>query len=277
MKWWVFIYLFIYGVIANTVDLSDTFCSDSVDINRFSQLLSNHLLFDHLDKAYAQLSKRISFQFRDAIQVKVKKVKSTTTTISSTKKASVMQPPVDVQILKRQLKGAVGCKFYMYIIYRQITNTWVKIAFVEDKLPGILTTQYNPSHLTRQLDHLLYQYCPDKQLGMVSQQCLLDHRELILAEMERYTTSQLASTLVRVNTLDLPRLFEKTRAQISGILVHFNQNMMDKTFYRLELKIKKRTVDHWITPTMVQEFITTLNHTDHEPDHSIQQFLALSV
>lgn len=79
-----------------------------MDINRFTQLLSNHLLFDHLDKAYLQLSRRISFQFRDAIQVKVKKMKPQKTI--TTMKATVMIPPVDVQILKRQLKGAVGCK-----------------------------------------------------------------------------------------------------------------------------------------------------------------------
>ncbi|KAG2196869.1 hypothetical protein INT47_011389, partial [Mucor saturninus] len=259
--------LFFYGVIATTVDLSDTFCNEAVDINRFSQLLSNHLLFDHLDKAYAQLSKRISFQFRDAIQVKVKKVKSSSTTTiiatNTTKKTSVMQPPVDVQILKRQLKGAVG-------------------SFVEDKLPGILTSRYNTSHLSRQLDHLLYQYCPSLgKGGMVSQQCLLDHRDEILSDMDRYTSTGLERTLDRVNALDLPRLFEKTRAQISGILVHFNQNMMDKSHYRLELKIKKRHKEKaeegdWITPTMVQEFIDTLNHTDGEQDHSMQQFLALS-
>lgn len=104
MKILALILLFIYSVVA-TVDLSNTFCNDAVDINRFSQLLSNHLLFDHLDKAFNLLSKRISFQFRDAIQVKVKKVKSQTKTASHS-----MIPPVDVQILKRQLKGAVGCK-----------------------------------------------------------------------------------------------------------------------------------------------------------------------
>lgn len=115
---------------------------------------------------------------------------------------------------------------------------------------------------------------------MVSQQCLLDNRELFLTEMERYTSHELATTLLQVNEFDLPRLFEKTRAQISGILIHFNQNMMDKNHHRLELKVKRKTKtyqDHWITPQMVQEFIATLNHTDTEQDHSVQKFLELSV
>lgn len=119
---------------ASFVDLSNTFLlqtnnnniqNDDVDMNRFTQLLSNHLLFDHFDKAYLQLSKKISFQFRDAIQVKVKKIKSKkssksssirSSSISTAAAAVIVPPPVDVQILKRQLKGAVGCKFFLACI-----------------------------------------------------------------------------------------------------------------------------------------------------------------
>lgn len=133
----------------------------------------------------------------------------------------------------------------------------------------------------RQLNHLLYQYCPDettsKQERMVSQQCLLDNRELFLSEIDRYTTQELETTLLRVNEFDLPRLFEKTRAQIAGILIHFNQDMMDKNHSKLELKIKKNNTIDWITPIMRQEFIDTVNHTDNEQEHSIRHFLEQSI
>lgn len=103
--------LFSTLVVGNSVDLTHTFCNEQkVDINRFTQLLSNHLLFDHLDKAYMQLSRKISLQFRNAIQVKVKKMKSSSIT-STIDKQTVVIPPVDVHILKRQLKGAVGCMY----------------------------------------------------------------------------------------------------------------------------------------------------------------------
>lgn len=134
-------------------------------------------------------------------------------------------------------------------------------------------------------------------------QCLLDNRELFLSEIHRYTTNELQSTLFKVNEFDLPRLFEKTRAQISGILIHFNQHTMDKDHHRLELKIKSSPntapqrhqqkaftkqqqpqaqqsgkVHNWITPEMIQEFISIVNHTDHEEGNtSIQHFLELSM
>jgi hypothetical protein len=110
---------------------SNTFCptnsNEVVDINRFTQLLSNHLLFDHFDKAYLQLSRKISFQFRDAIQVRVKKIKTSKSKEPVTNKAAaviITPPPVDVQILKRQLKGAVGCEFLVLIIVYIITEVY---------------------------------------------------------------------------------------------------------------------------------------------------------
>ncbi|KAI9337076.1 hypothetical protein BD770DRAFT_331917 [Pilaira anomala] len=255
-------------VVGNSVDLTHTFCNNEqkVDINRFTQLLSNHLLFDHLDKAYMQLSRKISLQFRNAIQVKVKKMKSSSIT-STIDKQTVVIPPVDVQILKRQLKGAVG-------------------SFVEDKLPAILSNRYNSTILQTQLDHLLYQYCPDEirlmkqqQEGVVSQQCLLDNLESFLLEIQRYTSLEFESTLNQINQSDLPRLFEKTRAQIAGILIHFNRHTMDNNYHRLELNIKSNKTRHhdWITAEMIQDFIETVNHNEKEEETNIRHFLELSM
>jgi hypothetical protein len=164
--------------------------------------------------------------------------------------------------------------------------------------------------LQNQLDELLYQYCPPTTWN--KKQCLLDNRELFLSEIHRYTTYELQSTLLKVNEFDLPRLFEKTRAQISGILIHFNQHTMDKNHHRLELKIKSHPntapahqqkaftktatqqqqqqqqqqsiynynskIRNWITPEMIQEFISIVNHTDNEEGNtSIQHLLELSM
>ncbi|KAI8642194.1 hypothetical protein BD408DRAFT_432623 [Parasitella parasitica] len=259
-------------------------------MSRFTHLLSNHLLFDHFDKAYLQLSRKISFQFRDAIQVKVKKIKSKgpgSSSVSSNSNSpastvAAVPPPVDVQILKRQLKGAVG-------------------SFVEDKLPAILTNRYNTTSLQNQLDELLYQYCPSiykHQQRTISYQCLLDNQESFFQDIYSYTTYELQSTLLKVNEYDLPRLFEKTRAQISGILIHFNQHTLDRNHHRLELKIKAAKTSsvppegtslslpasysnskfrNWISPEMILDFVTTVTHSDNEEGNTIQHFIDLSM
>ncbi|KAI8886018.1 hypothetical protein K501DRAFT_331575 [Backusella circina FSU 941] len=234
---WVFFIGFIFA--------SNNDEEQQVDKSRFTQLLSNHLLFDHYDKAFNQLSRKISQQFREALQVKLRHLSE-----------NKVHTPVDVQILKRQLRGAVG-------------------SFVEDKLPSILTSRYNTTDLQYQLDKIISKHCPSNQ-HIVSQECLMQHKDLVLAKIEKLTLLEFQNTLKRVNKYDLPRLFEKTRAQIAGIIIHFNQHTMSKDT-RLELRVKQKnnngniskrlattTSALWITDEMVHDFIRVANHSDNE-------------
>ena len=99
-----------------TIPITSTTNNDelfSVDVARYAQLLSTHLLFDHLDNAFYMLSKKISLQFRDSIQVNVNLTPQSKQEIQiQDNDLSSLSPPVDVQILKGQLKGAVGCNFF---------------------------------------------------------------------------------------------------------------------------------------------------------------------
>lgn len=74
-----------------------------VDIHRFSTQFSAHLLFDHLDGSLSTLSKRISLHFQDLVQVSSPTLELNNTFV------------VDVDLLKGQLQGAVGCKFELIL------------------------------------------------------------------------------------------------------------------------------------------------------------------
>lgn len=113
---------------------------------------------------------------------------------------------------------------------------------------------------------------------MISQDCLMQHIHLILSEIETIATLQLQTTLMQANENDLPKLFEKTRAQISGILVHFNQHTMDEN-NRLELHVRRKSdepIGLWITNEMMQEFMFAVNHTDTEEGDNVYHFLESS-
>ncbi|KAI9281524.1 hypothetical protein BY458DRAFT_233102 [Sporodiniella umbellata] len=176
-------------------------------------------LGEQMEKAYAQLYKKISLQFRNAIHVKVRKVPNSQKVIV----------PVDVQILKRQLRGAVG-------------------SFVEDKLPSVLTP-HTIDNLQSQFDHLVYEYCP----GNITH-CILEHE--FLNRFHHSVHQEFTPLFHHLNLHILPKLFEKTRAQMSGILIHFNQHIMDPLHHALELK-QKNLDDPWITQEMIQDFIAT--------------------
>jgi CTP-dependent riboflavin kinase len=70
-----------------------------VDIHQYSQFFASHLSFDHLDGTVSTLSKRISQHFQSLVQV-------TTQPIGLNDDSFV-----DVDLLKGQLQGAVGCKY----------------------------------------------------------------------------------------------------------------------------------------------------------------------
>lgn len=70
-----------------------------VDIHSFSSIFSTHLLFDHIDGTLSSLSKYISIHFQNLVQVSAHAFDMNDGFV------------IDVELLKGQLQGAVGCKF----------------------------------------------------------------------------------------------------------------------------------------------------------------------
>lgn len=112
-----------------------------------------------------------------------------------------------------------------------------------------------------------------------------------MTDIEKLALLGFQNTLKHANKYGLPRLFEKTRAQIAGIIIHFNQHTMDKDA-RLELRVKQKsnngpfskrvattTSALWITDEMVQDFMLVANHRDHEEEerHGVHHFALCSV
>lgn len=69
-----------------------------LDVHRFSHIVSTHLLFDHVDSTMKMFSRTISNRFREEIQ------------IDSMGANDTRCLPLDVQLLKGQISGAIGCK-----------------------------------------------------------------------------------------------------------------------------------------------------------------------
>lgn len=128
------------------------------------------------------------------------------------------------------------------------------------------------------MDELIYEYCfyAIDQNVLTSQSCLMENKDRFLREIYKHMNQEAQDVLRQANEFDLPKLFEKTRAQITGILIHFNQYTMNPLYHRLELNQNESDNDnHWITSDMIQEFISIINHTEKE-EHNIQRLLDLS-
>lgn len=86
-----------------------------VDLNRFSQLLSVHLLFDHFENAVANLSKKVSRRFQETIQFSILYGNGDSDIITDDSINMSNEMTFDIQVLKGQIQGAVGCKFWLKI------------------------------------------------------------------------------------------------------------------------------------------------------------------
>lgn len=82
-----------------------------VDINRFAQLLSVHLLFDHFENAVTNLSKKVSRRFQETIQFSILYGNGDSDIITEESIGSGNEMTFDIQVLKGQIRGAVGCKY----------------------------------------------------------------------------------------------------------------------------------------------------------------------
>lgn len=80
-----------------------------VDLSRFSQLLSVHLLFDHFENAVTNLAEKVSRRFQETIQFSILYGNGDSDIIPEDDAKNEMV--FDIQVLKGQIRGAVGCKF----------------------------------------------------------------------------------------------------------------------------------------------------------------------
>ncbi|KAF7730263.1 hypothetical protein EC973_002506 [Apophysomyces ossiformis] len=266
-----------------------------VDTSRFAQLLSTHLLFDHLETAFSLLSKNISLHFQDAIQVNVKSPESVDNGSSS----------VDVEILKGQLRGAVG-------------------SYIEDKLPSMWNehaSALDKSSLQGFIEYTVHQFCSNreqtsKQEAEIKEEekeeeiepqetelpyasadrpitvpnvCLERNSVSFFALLRQYIATHIRHTLSDMMYDDLPVLFASTRDQVLGILEHFNRHLQIFSG-DVELTLVLGEIDHtWLaSPSQMNVIMTTVSHwseaeddednktTQTDPVQSIRHFTSLA-
>ncbi|KAI7859022.1 hypothetical protein BDC45DRAFT_498132 [Circinella umbellata] len=273
-----------------TIPITSTTNNDelfSVDVGRYAQLLSTHLLFDHLDNAFYMLSKKISLQFRNSIQVNVNLTpQSQQEKQTQESDLSSLSSPVDVQILKGQLKGAVG-------------------SFIEDKFPAVWSRHavaLGRASLQSYIEHVVYKLCPEQQQKQEQEQnqqqnsfsnnnandndmsstnniptsttvsniCLESHAQQFLSSIDRYLGNHVKRTMADIVSYELPVLFDTTRIQVQDIVKHFNQQVLSEQDDHLELVLEADHTEWWV-PAEVNEVLETVVHWQTPNNEILEQ------
>lgn len=183
-----------------------------VDLNRFTQLLSAHIMSEHLDSAITALSKKLAGQIQDSIQL-ITNQQVFFPNIAIMEKVSPATDDVDVRLLKEQLQGAVG-------------------SYVQDQLPSLWYNHrsfvaLDSISLRSFMETTLLVHCPiadeiDSRGMIISHRCLQPLAAQFSATLDTYVKNNMQSALADIVQQDLPQLLAMTDNHVRAILNHFN-------------------------------------------------------
>ncbi|CDH50419.1 hypothetical protein RO3G_17106 [Lichtheimia corymbifera JMRC:FSU:9682] len=214
-----------------------------LDVHRFSHIVSTHLLFDHVDTTMKMFSRTISNRFREEIQ------------IDSMGANDTRCLPLDVQLLKGQISGAIG-------------------SYIEDKLPSVWNEHakaLDKTSLEYLIEHFARDLCPPS--NVVLNQCLAEHGQQLLSYISHHIAEQLRTTISHIVQHDIPHLFETTQTQVASLLLHFNHPGC-----HLELNHSSNNNPTWLdlVTDMISHDIKDLLHDVGRIEDSVYQFAILA-
>lgn len=209
-----------------------------LDVHRFSHIVSTHLLFDHVDTTLRMLSRTISNRFREEIQIDTMEDNDTRCL------------PLDVQLLKGQISGAIG-------------------SFIEDKLPNVWNEHakaLDKPSLEYLIEHVARDLCPS---NVVLNQCLAEHGRQLLSYISHHIEAQLGTTISHIVQHDIPHLFQTTQIQVASLLTHFNHPGC-----HLELNHSKYNNSAWLdlVTDLISHDVKDLLHDVGRIEDSVYQF-----
>ncbi|KAI9006542.1 hypothetical protein CLU79DRAFT_723809 [Phycomyces nitens] len=281
--------------VLNNIQL-DTAKDYRVDVSHFSHLLTTHLLFEHLENAYLLVSKKISLFFQDTIQLTAKLPEQLVINSSSS---------VDVQILKHQLRNAVAAYIEdrvpaMWNMHASALDKTSLQSFIEYSVVQLCPAKdnYNQDVIINSMDdgqedpqysNYLDQRQTDAEIVLtVSSVCLNDNSAQLLSALETFIGKHIRQAMSDMVSSNLPYLYNATRAQVKGILAHFNSYILVSSGTQLELNLSpedgvSRDYSWLFQPSTIDEILTTVTHWanedtgETEKDPSSQNMLLHSV
>ncbi|KAG2181641.1 hypothetical protein INT44_008456 [Umbelopsis vinacea] len=238
-----------------------------VDINRFAQLLSVHLLFDHFENAVTNLSKKVSRRFQETIQFSILYGNGDSDII--TEESTSNELTFDIQVLKGQIRGAVG-------------------SFIEDNLPNVWyqhATSLDKASLQQQIRQITISLCGpySNKEDTVLYSCIAEHSNQLQSQMDRFVGKNLDRTLAFVTKRELPRLFEATASEVHSVLLYFNRHVLLSSDKRLQIQLARQaeaTEEEWIRKE-VGDVFEAAAHWEHGSDedqtvNSVAKFAQLA-
>ncbi|KAI8337048.1 hypothetical protein BC941DRAFT_426533 [Chlamydoabsidia padenii] len=168
---------------SSTLNETDFF----VDLNRLTNILSAHIMTEHVDNAIMTLSKSLAAHIQSSVQLDTH--------------ASHNDEDVDIRLLKEQIQGAVG-------------------SYVQDQLPS-MWYRGGLDSIHSFLETSLVETCEPVE-GVIPFGCLQSHADRFSTLVDAHVKHTMHATLADIVQKDLPQLLTMTDHHIRAVLNHFN-------------------------------------------------------
>ena len=233
----------------------------TVQVDRFAQMVATHWQFDHLDTIKTNSYDHIASQMRDHVEITMNPspdhINNDNEIPQHTFSQSGPFEMMDLDILKAQIFGAIQA------------HVGGRLPIVWDELGDKLGRQAIETYVRR----LAINHCggnsndldEEEYIDQVDYNCLVDHGQQILAEIDRYVVRHLGNIFDIMNAEFLPELLQHTTKDLSQVLDYFNTAFLKKDDMQLSLRVLpwKQTEQR----THLHDFaVLARNSPDHQSD-----------
>ncbi|KAI9007980.1 hypothetical protein CLU79DRAFT_777371 [Phycomyces nitens] len=205
----------------------------NVNVDRFAQLVSTHLQFDHLDSIVSATYKEIAVQFQHHIQITTQPTdpsQEPLPIILSSNQHTFQQPSgpdvMDLEILKAQMFGAIQAH-----TEGDLPVAWDRLA---DRLGRPALESF--------VRHLILSHCATDLIQesdqVVPSECLAENAVLLSSNLDQYISSNLFDIFEALDSRVLPDMLSHTTRDLKDVLDYFNTAFLQNDDQKLVLQVK---------------------------------------
>lgn len=198
-----------------------------IPVERFAQLISTHLQFDHLDSILTSTYRTISNEFQKHIQVTIEDSPQPSTNTELRRQHSFKRisswDVMDLELLQAQIFGAIQA------------HTEGNLPVAWDRLADKLGRQALESFVRNTT--LSFCKSPDTEEQLLSSVCLQEKADEISDIFDNYVSKHLDAILTELDQNVLPDLLTRTSKDLSDVLNYFNKLFSSNNNQHLYLKV----------------------------------------
>ncbi|CAO3624574.1 unnamed protein product [Cunninghamella blakesleeana] len=249
-----------------------------IDKEKFIQMLSSHIMVEHLETAISVLSKRLASQIQNTVKLNIQQQKEKNKMMMMQNNNNGDYNMVDIKLLLNQLQGAIGSyiqdhipsMWYAHSSSEALDSTPLK-GFMEKKLNEFCSINEYQINQQKEKEDENDEY-------MIDYQCLKTNGHTYLLKVDDYIKEQMHYTLAEIIQQDVPALLAMVDNQVRAVIHHFNTYLLPPSS-QVHLNFASLQNDpNWSNLSSLDEILDIIASVENNEKnfHSVLHYASLS-